>query len=59
MTTVAYCAVAPDGRTFRDRLYMREEVVPELRTLTDAVHREGAAAVLQQRRARARWRVRL
>jgi 2,4-dienoyl-CoA reductase-like NADH-dependent reductase (Old Yellow Enzyme family) len=47
MTTVAYCAVSPDGRTFRDQLYMRRELVPELRALTDAVHAEGAAASLQ------------
>jgi 2,4-dienoyl-CoA reductase-like NADH-dependent reductase (Old Yellow Enzyme family) len=47
MTTVAYCAVEPDGRTFRDQLYLRPEVVPELRRLTQAVHAEGAAASLQ------------
>ncbi|MGZ5651953.1 MAG: NADH:flavin oxidoreductase [Usitatibacter sp.] len=47
MTTVAYCAVSPDGRTFRDQLYMRPELVPQLRKLTDVVHREGAAASLQ------------
>jgi 2,4-dienoyl-CoA reductase-like NADH-dependent reductase (Old Yellow Enzyme family) len=44
---VAYCAVSPDGRTFADQLYMRAEEVPRLRALTDAVHREGAAASLQ------------
>ncbi len=47
MTTVAYCAVTPDGRTFRDQLHMRPEVVADLRQLTDAVHREGAAASIQ------------
>jgi 2,4-dienoyl-CoA reductase-like NADH-dependent reductase (Old Yellow Enzyme family) len=47
MTTVAYCAVSPDGRTFADQLYMRADEVPRLRALTDAVHREGAAASLQ------------
>jgi 2,4-dienoyl-CoA reductase-like NADH-dependent reductase (Old Yellow Enzyme family) len=47
MTTVAYCAVSPDGRTFRDQLHMRREIVADLRGLTDAVHREGAAASLQ------------
>lgn len=47
MTTVAYCAVSADGRTFADQLYMRPEVVPALRRLTDAVHAEGAAASLQ------------
>jgi 2,4-dienoyl-CoA reductase-like NADH-dependent reductase (Old Yellow Enzyme family) len=47
MTTVAYCSVTPDGRTFRDQLFMRKELVPGLARLTDAVHREGAAASLQ------------
>ncbi len=47
MTTVAYCAVTPDGRTFRNQLYIRPELVPALRRLTDAVHREGAAVSLQ------------
>lgn len=47
MTTVAYCAVHPDGRTFADQLYMREALVPALRALTDAVHTAGAAVSLQ------------
>ncbi|MGV7904025.1 oxidoreductase, partial [Mycobacterium kansasii] len=37
MTTVAYCAVAPEGRTERRQLWMRPEAVPGLRRLTDAV----------------------
>ncbi|MGI5320854.1 NADH:flavin oxidoreductase [Actinomadura nitritigenes] len=47
MTTVAYCAVAPEGRTERRQIYMRPEAVPGLRRLTDAVHAEGAAASAQ------------
>lgn len=47
MTTVAYAAVADDGLTFAHQLSMRAEQVPHLRVLTDAVHREGAAACLQ------------
>ncbi len=47
MTTVAYAAVADHGRTFSHQLWMREEIVPGLRRLTDAVHAEGAAASLQ------------
>ena len=47
LTTVAYCAVNADGRTFVDQLYMRPELVPGLRRLTDAVHQHGAAASLQ------------
>ena len=47
MTTVAYCAVAPDGRVFRDCLVLNDDTVPGLRRLTDAVHAEGAAASAQ------------
>jgi len=47
MTTVAYCSVSFDGRAFGHEMWMREEIVPGLRELTDAVHREGAAASIQ------------
>jgi 2,4-dienoyl-CoA reductase-like NADH-dependent reductase (Old Yellow Enzyme family) len=47
MTTVAYCAVSPDGRTFAGQMWMHPELVTPLRRVTDAVHREGAAASLQ------------
>ena len=47
MTTVAYASVTRTGRTFAHQMYMHEEVVPALRELTDAVHREGAAASIQ------------
>jgi 2,4-dienoyl-CoA reductase-like NADH-dependent reductase (Old Yellow Enzyme family) len=47
MTTVAYCAVHPDGRSYATEMWMRPEIVPALRELTDAVHREGCAASLQ------------
>lgn len=47
MTTVAYCAVAPEGRTEADQLWMRDEAIPGLRRLADAVHAEGAAASAQ------------
>ncbi|MGW2150646.1 NADH:flavin oxidoreductase [Nonomuraea bangladeshensis] len=47
MTTVAYCAVAPEGRTERDQIWMRPDALPGLRRLTDAVHAEGAAASAQ------------
>ncbi|WP_346012179.1 NADH:flavin oxidoreductase [Streptomyces sp. SID3343] len=47
MTTVAYCAVAPEGRTDRHQIWMRPEAVPGLRRLTDAVHAEGAAVSAQ------------
>ncbi|MEV5709999.1 NADH:flavin oxidoreductase [Actinoallomurus sp. NPDC052274] len=47
MTTVAYCAVAPEGRTERHQIWMRPEALPGLRRLTDAVHAEGAAISAQ------------
>jgi 2,4-dienoyl-CoA reductase-like NADH-dependent reductase (Old Yellow Enzyme family) len=47
MTTVAYCAVSPNGRTFEEQMFMRPEVVPPLKVLTDAVHAAGAAVSLQ------------
>jgi 2,4-dienoyl-CoA reductase-like NADH-dependent reductase (Old Yellow Enzyme family) len=47
LTTVAYCAVSPDGRTFAQQMVMRRETVSPLRRVTDAVHREGGAASLQ------------
>jgi 2,4-dienoyl-CoA reductase-like NADH-dependent reductase (Old Yellow Enzyme family) len=47
MTTVAYCAVAPDGRTAPDQILWTDEAMPGLRVLTDAVHAEGAAISAQ------------
>ena len=47
MTTVAYCAVSPNGRTFAEQMWMREEIVPALAGLAAAVHAEGAAVSLQ------------
>jgi 2,4-dienoyl-CoA reductase-like NADH-dependent reductase (Old Yellow Enzyme family) len=47
MTTLAYCSVASDGRSFPDQIWMRPEVVPGLRRLTDAVHDAGASAAVQ------------
>ncbi len=47
MTTLAYCAVSPNGRTFEAQMYMRQAIVPRLRDLTGAVHAEGAAASIQ------------
>lgn len=47
MTTVAYAAVNRSGLSFDGQLWMREEIVPELRKLTDAIHKEGAKASIQ------------
>jgi 2,4-dienoyl-CoA reductase-like NADH-dependent reductase (Old Yellow Enzyme family) len=47
MTTVAYCAVSPGGRTEGRQIWMRPEAVPGLQKLTDAIHAEGAAISAQ------------
>ncbi|MGC9439905.1 NADH:flavin oxidoreductase [Streptomyces sp. WG5] len=47
MTTVAYCAVAKEGRTDRHQIHWTDEAMPGLRVLTDAVHAEGAAVAAQ------------
>lgn len=47
MTTVAYAAVTRSGLSFDRQLWIRPEIVPGLRELTDAVHAEGAAASIQ------------
>ena len=47
MTTVAYCAVSRDGVAFGHEMWMREDIIPILKRLTDAVHEKGAAASIQ------------
>ena len=47
MTTVAYCAVSPGGRTDARQIWMRPEAVAGLRRLTEAIHAEGAAISAQ------------
>ncbi len=47
MTTIAYAAVNRSGLSFNGQLWMREEIVPELKKLTDAIHAEGAKASIQ------------
>lgn len=47
LTTVAYCAVTPDGRTFPDQIVLDAATIPHLRALTAAVHAEGGAISAQ------------
>jgi 2,4-dienoyl-CoA reductase-like NADH-dependent reductase (Old Yellow Enzyme family) len=47
MTTVAYLAVAPEGRTDRHQIHLRDEALAGLQRLTEAVHAEGAAVAAQ------------
>lgn len=43
LTTVAYLAVAPEGRTHREQIVVGERTVSGLTRLADAVHEAGAA----------------
>ena len=47
MSTVAYLAVSPEGRTHAECVWLRPEAVAGLRRLTDAIHAEGVAAGAQ------------
>jgi 2,4-dienoyl-CoA reductase-like NADH-dependent reductase (Old Yellow Enzyme family) len=47
MTTVAYLAVSPEGRTDRHCAMLGEDALPGLCRLTEAVHQAGAAASAQ------------
>ncbi|MCR9105713.1 MAG: NADH:flavin oxidoreductase [Gammaproteobacteria bacterium] len=47
MTTVAYMAVAPEGRTLANQIWMNPEYLPDLQALTRAVHNSGAAISAQ------------
>ncbi len=47
MTTIAYCAVNRSGVSFDGQMWMRPEIIPDLRKLTDAIHAEGAKASIQ------------
>lgn len=46
-TTLAYCAVEPAGRTYRDQLVLDDDTAAALEPLVAAVHAEGAAAFAQ------------
>lgn len=47
MTTIAYAAVTRSGLSFDRQLWMRPEILPSLKEITDDIHREGAAASIQ------------
>ena len=47
MTTVAYAAVDLSGVSFDGQLYVRDEIIPDMKRMTDAIHAEGAKACIQ------------
>lgn len=47
MTTVAYAAIVRSGLSFPTQLWLRPQIIPALRDMTDAIHKEGAAVSIQ------------
>ena len=47
MTTLAYASVNHSGISFDTQLWLRDEIIPELADITDAIHKEGAAVSIQ------------
>ena len=47
MTTLAYASVTQSGLSFPHQLWLRKETIPALKKITDAIHKEGAAASIQ------------
>ena len=47
MTTLAYASVTQSGLSFADQLWLIPEITGDLKVITDAIHKEGAAASIQ------------
>lgn len=47
MTTLAYASVTRNGLSFPSQLWMRPEIIPALRDITDSIHAAGAKASIQ------------
>ena len=47
MTTLAYAAVNRGAISFNSQLWLRDEIIPAMRDMTDAIHAEGSAVGIQ------------
>ena len=47
MTTLAYASICESGLSFKTQLWLRPQIVPELRKITDDIHAAGAKASIQ------------
>lgn len=47
MTTLAYAGICRSALSFRTQLWLRPEIVPSLREITDGIHARGARASIQ------------
>lgn len=47
MTTLAYAGICRSALSFKTQLWLRPEIVPDLREITDGIHEAGAKASIQ------------
>jgi 2,4-dienoyl-CoA reductase (NADPH2) len=47
LSTVAYCSISADGKTFVDQARLGKDTVADFKVLTDGVHKHGGAASAQ------------
>lgn len=47
MTTLAYAGICRSALSFKTQLWLRPEIVPDLREITDSIHEAGAKASIQ------------
>lgn len=47
MTTLAYAGICRSALSFKTQLWLRPEIVPALREITDGIHQAGAKASIQ------------
>lgn len=47
MTTIAYAGICRSALSFKTQLWLRPEIVPALRDITDGIHANGAKASIQ------------
>ena len=47
MTTLAYAGICRSALSFDTQLWLRPEIVPQLREITDGIHSRGAKASIQ------------
>ena len=47
MTTLAYAGICQSALSFKTQLWLRPEIIPSLREITDGIHSHGAKASIQ------------
>lgn len=47
MTTLAYAGICRSALSFKTQLWLRPEIIPDLREITDGIHSHGAKASIQ------------